>query len=58
MLFTAFLFLEKHGSGTKYTAIAIHKDSADRLKHEEMGFHQGWGTVLDQLVEHIKTTMV
>ncbi|MGZ5152518.1 MAG: SRPBCC domain-containing protein [Burkholderiales bacterium] len=42
--------LEAHGKGTKYTALAIHKDEEGRKKHEEMGFYDGWGTALDQLV--------
>ena len=48
--FTAVILLEPHGEGTKYTAIAIHKDQAGRKRHEEMGFHQGWSKCLDQLV--------
>ncbi|PTY01454.1 polyketide cyclase [Verrucomicrobia bacterium LW23] len=53
---TAMILLEPHGdNGTKYTAIAIHKDEADRVKHEEMGFMTGWGTALDQLVALVKT---
>ena len=51
---TAIITLEAHGSGTKYTAIALHGDEAGRKKHEEMGFHEGWGTCLDQLVAYIK----
>lgn len=51
---TAVIALEPHGSGTKYTAIALHKDETDRTKHEEMGFHEGWGKALDQLVAHVK----
>jgi uncharacterized protein YndB with AHSA1/START domain len=51
---TAIISLETVGTGTKYTAIAIHNDEEDRKKHEEMGFHEGWGTVLDQLVALIK----
>ena len=31
--------------------IALHANEADREKHEQMGFHEGWGTALDQLVE-------
>ena len=54
LLFTAILLLGDAGSGTKYTAIAKHRDSADRKKHEEMGFHDGWSTVLDQLVEVVR----
>ena len=53
--FTARLTLEPRGNGTLYTAIAIHRDEAGRKQHEEMGFHQGWGQVLDQLVAYIKT---
>lgn len=52
--FTAVILLEPHGSGTKYTAIAIHKDEEVRKQHEEMGFHQGWSQCLDQLVELAK----
>jgi uncharacterized protein YndB with AHSA1/START domain len=52
--FTAVLQLAKHGSGTRYTAIAIHGDEATRKNHEEMGFYDGWGTVIDQLVAYIK----
>ncbi|MGZ5089599.1 MAG: SRPBCC domain-containing protein [Burkholderiales bacterium] len=48
--FTAVITLEAHGKGTKYTALAIHKDEEGRKKHEEMGFYDGWGTALDQLV--------
>jgi uncharacterized protein YndB with AHSA1/START domain len=55
--FTAVLTLEPSGTGTRYVAIAIHRDDAGRKKHEEMGFHQGWGTVVDQMVEYIKKEM-
>jgi uncharacterized protein YndB with AHSA1/START domain len=53
--FTAIIALEKQGKGTRYTATAIHRDEAGRKQHEEMGFHQGWGQCLDQLVEYSKT---
>lgn len=43
------------GNGTLYVARALHKDAGDKKKHEEMGFHQGWGTALDQLVALAKT---
>lgn len=52
---TAIVTLESQGSGTKYIAMAMHRDEATRQKHEDMGFHDGWGTVLDQLVEYVKT---
>lgn len=52
--FTAVLQLVRQGSGTRYTAIAIHGNEETRKNHEEMGFYDGWGTVLDQMVAHIK----
>lgn len=52
--FTAIIELESSGKGTRYKATAIHRDEAGRKKHEDMGFHNGWGTVLDQLVVYSK----
>ncbi len=52
--FTAVVQIEPEGKGTKYTAIAIHRDPDARKKHEEMGFHTGWGAALDQLVALMK----
>jgi uncharacterized protein YndB with AHSA1/START domain len=46
--------LAPHGSGTKYTALVIHGNEEDRKKHEAMGFHDGWGKALDQLVAMVK----
>jgi uncharacterized protein YndB with AHSA1/START domain len=54
LAFTAVISLEPHGDGTKYTALVIHGDEASRRKHEEMGFHEGWGKALDQLVALVK----
>jgi uncharacterized protein YndB with AHSA1/START domain len=48
------ILLEPHGAGTKYTAIAIHGDEEATKKHSEMGFHDGWGKALDQLVAFAK----
>lgn len=55
MFFTAFILLEEQDGKTKYTAIARHKNEADRKKHEEMGFHQGWGICADQLQKLMKS---
>jgi uncharacterized protein YndB with AHSA1/START domain len=55
--FTAMLLLERRGSGTRYTAIAIHGEEATRKQHEEMGFHNGWGTVATQMTDYIKAGM-
>lgn len=51
---TATILLEPEGSGTRYTAIAMHADPEARKQHEDMGFVSGWGTALDQLVEVAK----
>lgn len=53
-LFSAAILLEAQGSRTKYTAIAIHPDEGSRTRHEQMGFHEGWGAALDQLVAMAK----
>jgi uncharacterized protein YndB with AHSA1/START domain len=50
LLFTAVITLEPHPNGTKYTALVLHKDEADRKQHDEIGFQEGWGKALDQLV--------
>jgi uncharacterized protein YndB with AHSA1/START domain len=52
--FTAVITMQPEGSGTRYVARAIHGDRAARDKHEEMGFFDGWGAALDQLVEVAK----
>jgi uncharacterized protein YndB with AHSA1/START domain len=36
--------------GTHYRAIAVHADEAGATRHREMGFQEGWGAALDQLV--------
>jgi len=52
---TAILLLEDAGEGqTRYTAIARHATAEKREQHEQMGFHEGWGIVLDQLVAYVK----
>jgi uncharacterized protein YndB with AHSA1/START domain len=53
-LMTAVISLESIGNETKYTALVIHGDESARKKHEQMGFHDGWGKALDQLVEVAK----
>lgn len=52
--FTAALLLAPTETGTRYTAIAIHGNEETRKNHEDMGFHDGWGTVVTQMVEYIK----
>jgi uncharacterized protein YndB with AHSA1/START domain len=54
LLFTAIILMEAQGRKTKYTAIAIHSDEASRKSHDEMGFRDGWGKALDQMVDMIR----
>jgi uncharacterized protein YndB with AHSA1/START domain len=54
--FTAVISIEPHEQGAKYTAIAIHANQEDCKKHEDMGFQDGWGKALDQLIEYMKKT--
>ena len=53
---TAILLLEDAGEGkTRYNAIARHRTPEARKAHEDMGFHEGWGIVVDQLADYCKT---
>lgn len=55
MLFTGLLTFEPHGQGTRFKAVGRHKNEEDRKRHEEMGFHEGWGICADQLTETMKS---
>jgi uncharacterized protein YndB with AHSA1/START domain len=49
--FTARIELAPSGDGgTHYRAVVIHADRDGCRRHAEMGFHDGWGAALDQLV--------
>lgn len=52
--FTAEITIEAIEGGTRYRARAMHRDQEGRDRHEAMGFHEGWGTCFDQLVELVK----
>lgn len=57
LFFTGVVLMEpdtRDAEITHYKAIAIHRDEKGCRQHEAMGFHDGWGTVADQMVEHIK----
>jgi uncharacterized protein YndB with AHSA1/START domain len=49
-LMTATIILAPHEKGTKYTALVQHVNTEARIAHEKMGFEEGRGTCLDQLV--------
>lgn len=53
--FTAVVRIAPDGAGTRYTATAIHADASARKQHEDMGFAEGWGAALDQLVDVVKS---
>jgi uncharacterized protein YndB with AHSA1/START domain len=57
IFFTAIVTFEPlPGGHTRYTARALHWTVENREKHAEMGFHQGWGQCLDQLVALVTRT--
>jgi uncharacterized protein YndB with AHSA1/START domain len=49
--FVATISISKNEKGTMYKAILAHADEDGRKKHEQMGFHVGWGIAFDQLVD-------
>jgi uncharacterized protein YndB with AHSA1/START domain len=51
---TVILTFEDRGGQTQYTARVVLWSEADRVMHEKMGFHQGWGTATDQLASLAK----
>lgn len=51
---TAVITLSEHPDGTAYAAHVMHKSDADRKKHEDWGFFDGWGTVTAQLAELVE----
>lgn len=51
---TAIITLKNHPQGTDYSSTAMHMDKAGRDSHDEMGFHDGWGTVVAQLAKLVE----
>ena len=51
---TAEIVLSDHPDGTDYRVIVRHRDPEGRDRHEELGFFDGWGTVLQQLAELVE----
>ena len=54
LMMTATISLESVNGGTQYTAYVMHAHAEARNKHAQMGFEEGWGMCLDQLVAMIK----
>lgn len=51
---TAVITMRDHPGGTEYFAHVMHKSKADRAMHEELGFYDGWGTVIEQLARLVE----
>ena len=52
--FTAKIELRDAEQGTHYRATVLHGNEVDCQQHAAMGFEQGWGIALDQMVTMIK----
>jgi uncharacterized protein YndB with AHSA1/START domain len=55
MAFTATVTMAPSDAGTRYRVVARHVRAEDKEQHEAMGFVEGWGAAIDQLVAHAKT---
>jgi uncharacterized protein YndB with AHSA1/START domain len=51
---TAIITLEDDPGGTRYASHVMHKTRSDRDRHEELGFFDGWGTVIGQLAARVE----
>ena len=56
--YTAIITMETQGEGTRYVATTLHPSEEARKTPAAMGMHHGWKRALDQLVEHVKSTMM
>lgn len=48
---TSIFTMEDEGDGTRYVARCLHQNAEAAKKHEEMGFYDGWGTMITQMEE-------
>jgi uncharacterized protein YndB with AHSA1/START domain len=48
---TAIITMASEEGGTRYEAHVLHKNEAESRRHEDLGFHLGWGQTIDQLGE-------
>lgn len=53
--FTCIVTFDDEDGKTRYTARARHWNAEDCAAHEEMGFHEGWGKVAEQLAALAQT---
>lgn len=52
---TAEIALADHPEGTDYRVVVRHGDPADRDRHEQLGFFDGWGSVTAALAELVES---
>ena len=53
---TAIIELADHEHGTRYSATVLHENPSARAQHAAMGFEEGWGKALDQLLAMVKAS--
>ena len=53
--FAAILTFEPQGTGTRYRAVARHRNADQAETHKAMGFYEGWGVCADQLEDLART---
>ena len=46
---TAIMTMTGEDNATRYTPRELHRSGEDSRIHEELSFHEGWGTCIDQL---------
>jgi uncharacterized protein YndB with AHSA1/START domain len=51
---TAIISFRDHPLGTDYSAHVMHRSNADRTMHQNLGFNDGWGTVMGQLAKLVE----
>ncbi|MBW4780025.1 SRPBCC domain-containing protein [Rhodococcus fascians] len=54
LFMTAVITFADHPDGTEYRAHVMHRNVEDRKMHEELGFDDGWGTVIGQLAAFVE----
>jgi len=52
---TAEISFGDHPEGTDYRTVVRHADASSRTHHEQLGFADGWGTVIAQLAAFTET---
>jgi uncharacterized protein YndB with AHSA1/START domain len=52
---TGVFLMSDEGEGTRYIARALHRNAEDAKKHDDMGFQEGWGTMVSQTEEYAKS---